>query len=212
MSMHSSAVVYTYADRFLEQRAGRGGVALPCRDVRVKKRELAPTAVTAAVVGLVKDGRIRLSLGQRRALLGLRKQPTVLLDRTGGAAPDTGIEGAILDSLSRSDGPLTIPKLVETMLPLSGDPWGTLIGLIEEDMLEQGYFSEGERGRAAQFFLGKKLEPDCQRILELERHVEPTRQMVASFRQANGTLYDQLVKDLRRAIRSRQEADVDVDF
>ena len=212
MSIHSSAVVYTYADRFLNERVRRGGVELPCREVRVKKRDLAVTAVTAAVVALARDGRIRLSVGERRALLGLRKRPTVLVGGTGGAARDSGIEGAILDSLSRSGDALVIPKLVEALLPISGDPWGAVIAEIEEDLLEQGYLSEGERGRAGRFFLGKKLEPECERMLELERQVEPTLQMLASFHQANGTLYDQLVKDLRQAIQSRLEVDVDIDF
>ena len=37
--MHISIIVYAYGDQFVEGRR-RGGIQLPCRDVRVKKREI----------------------------------------------------------------------------------------------------------------------------------------------------------------------------
>jgi hypothetical protein len=212
MSINTSSIVYAYADRFVGERPRRGGIEVPCRDVRVKKRAMAKTALGAAFVGLATAKRIRLSLGERRGLMGLRKRSTVFVEATGTAASSYGLEGSILASLSDRRDANAVPKIVERMLSLSEDPWGDVIARIEEGMLEQGLLVEGERGKAATFFLGKRLEPDCQRIGALEREATLAEQTLDGFRQANPAIYEQLLKDVQKGIRARLDVDVDVDF
>ena len=212
MSINTSSIVYVYADQFLEDRPRRGGVKLPCREVRVKKRELAETAMVAAFVGLTEAKQIRLSIGKRRVLLGLRKRPAVFVASLINATSARGLEARILESLKGSQDPKPVLDIVAGVVPISEDPWGGVIARIEEDMLEQGFFVEGERGKAAQFFLGKKLEPDCQRIAALQDQAGLAAQRMSSFRQADPAIYEQLVKDVHQGIRARLEVDVDVDF
>jgi hypothetical protein len=209
MSTNTSSIVYVYGDQFVEVRR-RGGVELPCRDVRVKKQDLAATAMTAALIGLAKGGHARLYVGTRRALL--RKRSAVFVEPLGGAPSMGGLEGALLASLGDDQDANAVRTIIERLLPMSGDPWGDVIGRIEEGMLEEGYFLEVEREKkVAKFFLGKKLDPDCQRIAALQEQVPTVRGMVDGFRQAKEALYDQLIKDVRQGIRARQEADFDID-
>jgi hypothetical protein len=210
MTINTSTIVYAYADQFVEARS-RGGVDLPCRDVRVKKQDLAATAMTTAFVGLAEAAYVRLYVGTRRALLGLRKRSAVFVEPLRGAASIGGLEGSLLASLSDSQDANAVRTIVERLLPISGDPWGDVIAHIEEGMLDEGYFLEGERKKVAKFFLGKKLEPDCQRIGALQEQLPSVRDMVDGFRQANGALYEQLIKDVRQGIRARLEVDVDID-
>lgn len=206
--MNTSIIIYAYADEFVETR-NRGGVDVPCRDARVKKRDLAATAVTVAFVGLAERAHLRLTLGKRRALLGLRKRPAALATPLGNAESVGGLEGDLLASLSGNQDP--VRAIVERLLPMSGDPWGDVIARIEEDMLEEGYFLEGERKEVAKFFLGKKLEPDCERMATLQEQVVPVREMLDGFHRKDGALYEHLLKDVRQGIKARQEVDVDID-
>ena len=209
--MHISIIVYAYGDQFVEGRR-RGGIQLPCRDVRVKKRELANTAMTAAFVSLAEGGQLRLILGQRRVLLGLRKRPAVFVQPLDAAADSYGLEAQLLQALSDDQESNSIMKVVERVLPISGDPWGDIIMRIEEGMLEQGYFVEGERKKVAKFLLGKKLEPDCPRIATLEDQVEPAKRVLTGFQDAHSGVYDQLLKDVQKGIRARLEVEMDDDF
>jgi hypothetical protein len=208
--MNTSIIIHAYADAIVETR-NRGGVDVPCRDVKVKKRDLAATAVTAAFIGLAERAHLRLTLGKRRALLGLRKRPTALVEPLGAAGSVGGLEGDLLASLSATPAADPVRAVIERMLPISADPWGDVIARVEEEMLEKGYFLEGERKQVAKFFLGKKLAPDCQRIAALEEQVPSVREMLDDFRQKDGALYEQLLKDVRQGIKARQEVDMDMD-
>ncbi|MGD2166079.1 MAG: hypothetical protein PVH50_11200 [Anaerolineae bacterium] len=212
MSVNASSIVYAYGDRFVEGRPRVGGAQLPCRDVKVNKRELANVAMVGAFVALADAGRIRLSVGKRRALLGLRKRDVVFVEPLADVESSASLEAGLLASASGDEALTSIGKVVERLLPMSGDPWADVIARVEEDLLERGYFTEAEREKkVAAFFLGKKLEPNCGRFAALEDQVGAVDQMLRAFGEANGTVYAQLVKDVRGAIRSRQEVDMDMD-
>lgn len=196
----------------LRDAPGGGGVELPCRDVKVSKRELAQKAVVGGFISLVEGNHIRLSIVKRRALLGLRKRQVVQVEAVGGGLSDGSLEAGLLASLDQDAEKNAVTKVVERLLPISGDPWADVIERIEEDLLGQGYFTETEREKKmARFFLGKKLVPQCERFAALEERVPAVEEMLDGFRSANGEVYDQLVKDVRRAIRARQEVDMDFD-
>ncbi len=210
MSINTSSIVYAYADEFLEPR--KRGVELPCREVRVKKQDLATTAMTAAFIELAEAGHARLNVGTHGALLGLRKHTAVFVERLGGGASIGGLEGGLLASLSDNAEENSVRDIVERFLPTTGDPWRDVISRIQEGMLKEGYFLEGERKkRIARFFLGKKLNPDCQRIASLREQVTSVRDMVDKFRETNETLYEQLIRDVRQGIRAREDADMGMD-
>jgi hypothetical protein len=210
MSINASNIVYVYGDQFVEVRR-RGGVKLPCRDVRVKTVDLAEMAMTAALIGLAEAGHARLYVGTRRALLGLRKRSAIFVEPLGGAPSLGGLEGGLLASLGDDQECNAVRAIIERLMPTSGYPWLAVIRRIEEEMLEEGYFLEVERDKkVAKFFLGQKLDPDCQRIAALREHVPTVREMVDGFRQANEVLYGQLIKDVRQGIRER-EAEFDDD-
>lgn len=207
-----SGVVYLYGDHFVGGGFLKGRIELPCRGVKVKKDELAEVAATAAFIGLAQGGYARLYIDQRRGTLSIRKHKAVFLQPLERAStPPSGFEGMILQSLIDRQGLNNAVDILKRLVPESEDPWTQVIWRVSEGLLEQGYFVEEERGRVAKFVLGRKLQPDCQRIAALRGQVEPVRKMMESFRIANSEIYAQLMKDVRTAIRARKKVEADYD-
>jgi|GEM_PF-1649791 len=207
-----SGVVYLYGDHFVGGGFLKGRIELPCRGVKVKKDELAEMAAATAFIGLAQGGYARLYIDQRRGTLGLRKHKAVFLQPLGrGATLPHGFEGRILGLLSDRQGLNNAVDILKGLVPESEDPWAEVIWRVREGLLEQGYFVEAGRGRVAKFVLGRKLQPDCQRIAALQGQVEPVRNMIESFRIANQGIYAQLMKDVRAAIQARKRVAADYD-
>ena len=207
-----SGVVYLYGDHFVGGGFLGGRIELPCRGVKVKKDELAEVAATAAFIGLAQEGYARLHIDQRRGTLGLRKHKAVFLHPLEGVGtPRSGFEGRILGLLSDRQGLNNVVDILKRLVSESEDPWAEVIWRVSEGLLEQGYFVEAERGRVAEFVLGSKVLPDCQRIAALQGQVEPVRNMIVSFRIANPRIYAQLMKDVRVAIQARKSVESDND-
>ena len=205
LPVSASGVVYLYGDHFVGGGLPGGRIELPCREVKVKKKELAETGVAAAFVALAQGRHARLYIDRRSGTLGIFKHKAVFLQPLEGAGTlPSGFEGRILNSLSDRQGSNNAVDIVRRLVPESKDPWAVAIELIREGLLEQGYFAEGERGRVTKLLLGRKLLPDCQRIATLQGQVEPVRSVIESFRMANPKMHTQLLKDVRAAIKAQE--------
>jgi hypothetical protein len=210
-----SALAYLFGDRLEDLFAGRSRLpfneTLPCREVKVKVRDLPIAMLTTAFVYLVQREVVRLAVGSRGRIL---KKKVVLATPSGGSAADlSGLEGQLLDSIRRdakdSDVPTVVWRLWRSDVT---DPFSDVIRMGRQYLLELGYYSEGERRGIAKI-LGTKLVPECDKILALRSQAERVREMVAAFRAEQPELYAQLWKDVAKGIGSRQESqDVDTDF
>ena len=188
-----SSVVYLHGHRFV----GKGSVLrtcikVPCQSVKVDSLEWKTAVLATAFIALAARGYARLYLGKRRGSLGMLKHKAVLVEPLARSASPSGLEGSILASLTGRPGPMSATDIVKGLRKE-----GTFNHVMKE-LIAQGYYVEG-RGKLAQLFLGKKLVPDCTRILALQSEVQSVKNMIDPFKQANSEVYGQLMKDIRAA-------------
>jgi len=210
-----SLLAYLFGDRLEDLFAGRSRLpineTLPCREVKVKSRDLPVAMVVTAFAYLARRQLLGLSLETKGRIL---KKRFVLATPTGGLGPDLpGLEGEILASIHRDAKGNDVPTVVWRLWRSDvTDPFSDVIRRGREYLLQLGLYAEGERRGIAKI-LGAKLVPECDKILALRSEAEHVREMVADFRTAQSELYVQLWKDVAKGIGSRQESqDVDMDF
>jgi len=195
LAVSPSSVVYLHAHRFVDKASWYSTRrAVPCQSTKVDLTEWRTAVVGAAFVSLAVRGHAPLYLGARSGPLGMGKRKSVLAEPAATGASLTGLEGRILHSLARGAGPKSAVGVAKEL-----HKTGTFNSVMQE-LIAQGYYAQG-RGKLAQMILGKKLVPDCPRILALQTQVESVKSMIHSFKQANSELYDQLVKDIRRVYK-----------
>jgi hypothetical protein len=214
-TVNPSALAYLFGDRLEDLFAGRSRLpfneTLPCREVKVKARDLPIAMLTTALIHLVRRGVVRLSLDSKGRIL---KKRFVLATLTNESAANLGgLEGQILGSIRHDAKHNDVPTVVWRLWSADvTDPFSDVIRMGRQYLLELGYYSEGERRGIAKI-LGTKLVPECDRILALQAEADAVRDMLAAFRAEQPEVYEQLWKDVAKGISSRQEQqDVDVDF
>jgi len=214
-TINPSGLAYLFGDRLEDLFAGRSRLpfneTLPCREVKVKARDLPIAMLTTALIHLVSRGLVRLSLESKGRIL--KKRFVLATLASGSAANLDGLEGQILGSIHHDAKHNDVPTVIWRLWTADvTDPFSDVIRMGRQYLLELGYYSEGERRGIAKI-LGTKLVPECDKILALQGEADGVHDMVAAFRAKQGDLYEQLWKDVAKGISSRQEAqDVDVDF
>jgi hypothetical protein len=214
-TINPSALAYLFGDRLEDLFAGRSRLpfneTLPCREVKVKARDLPIAMIMTAFVHLVRQQWVRLTVESKGRIL---KKKFVLATLVGGPAADlSGLESQILGSVRQNGKHNDVPTVVWRLWSSDvTDPFSDVIRMGRQYLLELGYYSEGERRGIAKI-LGTKLVPECDRILALRAEADGVRDMVAAFRAEQPQVYEQLWKDVAKGIGSRQESqDVDMDF
>ena len=101
-TINPSALAYLFGDRLEDLFAGRSRLpfneTLPCREVKVKARDLPIAMLTTALIHLVRRGVVRLSLDSKGRIL---KKRFVLATITNESAANLGgLEGQILGSIT----------------------------------------------------------------------------------------------------------------
>ena len=213
-SVLPSALAYLFGDMLQDQFAGKTRIGfsekVPCREVKVKKKDLATVMLVAGFAHLRKSGHLRLAVGKRGRII---KSPCIHVTLAAQASGYPGwLEGRILANVSGNLKKDDVRSIVWRLLGAdSGDPWTDVIGQAQAYLLDQGYYMEEDRRRLGKL-LGKKRVPLCERILGLQQEVGALRAMLSAFRMSESDTYEQLWKDVGKGIASRQEQpDVDYD-
>ncbi len=201
-----SALAYLYGDLLQEVFAGTARISvsetLPCRQVKVKRNDLATVVLFSGFVYCATEGWLRLEASIRGRLI---KSKYVLAKRTAQPARLEGLEAGILDSVTGKESDDGVSSIVARLLRRDHvDPWGYVIRDLRRYLLGPGYFTESERGGVRKL-LGKELVPDCAKIGALRTEAGQVGNLLAGFRSAQGELYAQLWKDVSAGITSRQE-------
>jgi hypothetical protein len=214
LSVSPSALAYLYGDQLEDLFVSRARLSvnetLPCREVKLKKKDLAAMVGVAALVGLLKEDCLRLSLGSRGAII---KSKHVLASRsTRPTSRFAGLEAELMSRVTGKDKDDGVASIVARVLgDDSADPWGRWLGRVRQHLLEQGYFTSEQRSGIGRL-LGKELVPQCDRIAAVQPEVRQLRAVLAAYRAAEPQLYEQLWKDVTGGITSRQStADIDLD-
>lgn len=206
LTIMPSGLAYLYGDLLQDVFASSARVSLgeqlPCRQVSVKKFDLATLVLVTACVYWSKQGCLQFSLGTK----GLLKSRYVLARRTTQAAPRLeGLESQVLANVTGRDKDDGVASIVERVLRKDHvDPWGAVIREVQRYLLVPGYYAEAER-RGVGKLLGKELVPQCDKIATLQGQVAGVRAMLEEFRSAQSELYSQLWKDVGAGITRRQE-------
>ncbi len=212
-SLAPSALAYLFGDVLEDVFAGKSRLTtsekLPCRDVKVKRKDLAHAMLVSAFVYLARQGRLGLDVRTKGRII---KSKFVLVTASGGpAGPFASHEAQILGSIRGDPKNNGVRSIVWRLWGADvGDPWGDLIRDSQRYLLGLGYFVDQERRGIAKI-MGKKLMPNCERTLTLRPEATPLRNMLAAFRAEQPELYERLWKEVAAGIASRQESP-DVDF
>ncbi len=202
-----SGLVYLLGDRFVERdTAFTAGEKLPCSEIKVKKKDLTQAMFRAAFASLAQEGRCSLTLGQKKTLLFKTNAVLVTVNRHD--APDPGgLEARLLHALTGNPQKDSVEELVWRVIgETSIDPWAEVIGQVKEYLFQQGYFLEGERSGLAKVIAGRKLLPQCDRIVALEGHLPTVQALLESLHCQDSALNKQLCEDIKKGINSRYEA------
>jgi hypothetical protein len=214
-TINPSALAYLFGDGLENLFAGRSRLpfneTLPCREVKVKSRDLPTAMLMTAFVHLLQRQRVRLTLESKGRIL--KKRFVLASLASGSGAGFDGFEGQILGSIQQDAKHNDVPTVVWRLWRSDvTDPFSDVIRMGRQYLLELGYYTEGERRGIAKI-LGAKLVPKCDKILALRAEADAVRDMVVAFRAEQPELYEQLWKDVAKGISSRQESqDVDMDF
>jgi len=208
-SIAPSALAYLFGDvleNVFARRASRltRSETLPCRAVKVKRRDLASVMLAAALVHLAEDGHIKLTMDRKGHIFKSKAVfATLLLKRPG---QGTGsMEEQIVNNITGKKKKDDISSIVWRLLGTDwSNPWGHIIEEARGYLLAVGYFAEEKQHGIARL-RGKKLVPQCERIAALEGEARQFGKMMATFQTRQSELYKQLWKDVTSGIASRQE-------
>jgi len=208
-----SGLVYLFGDRF----AGRDkllavGEKLPCSEVKVQKKDLVQAMFRGAFASLAQDGCLSLSLGQKKILLFKASAVFVTINRRE-ARESGGLEAGILEVLTGDPRRDSVEEGVGRAIgEESVDPWGAVIDQTREHLLRLGYFVEEERSGLGRLVPGRKLLPQCERIMALQGNVPTVLALLEGLSSRDPTLNKQLGEDTKKGITSRYKTrEIDAD-
>lgn len=212
-SVLPSALAYLYGDVLESEFGGttRLGFSekLPCREIKIKKKDLAKMIVVAGFCFLRKAGHLQLAPGKTGRIL--KKKCVHVTSAGSGVGFGGGLEPQLLANVS---GKLKKDDVASIVWRLwngdSAHPFDDVIRWAQEYLIVEGYFYLEER-RGIGKLLGKKRLPHCERVLTLQREADALRAMLMAFRASEPEMYQQLWKDVGKGIASRQEQQ-DIDF
>jgi hypothetical protein len=208
-----SGLLYLFADHFVaREKPLSQSEKVPCGDAKVQRRELAQTMLRAAFASLKKEGRIGLSLGQKKTLIFKSNAIFVTL-RRGDAYTAGGLEAGIFGALTGDAGKDTVDEVSGRMISEEcPDPWGAVIEKAKDDLLRLGYFTEEGRRGLGKIIIGRAFVPRCDRIVVLQAHIPMVQGLLNGLDDGNHALGRQLGEDIKKGITSRyQTRDIDAD-
>ena len=213
-----SEIVWLRGEAFSDPAGVLNSVKVLYNDTKVKGPDLAVSALQAAVLALVKAGDAQLQPGKRKGLL--RESDTLFLVPTGRDEasgrddasgrgsnwPAGSYEAELLRTARAASDPKNnnIPVLVfHVMQDEHNIPWMQVfeplkIGLAQRGVLEA---SKGALGLSIKFALPPA---SAERVAKVD--VEPVRQTLRQFAEAQPALAELLKKEIKEGISRRQES------
>lgn len=208
-SIAPSALAYLFGDvleNVFARRASRltRSETLPCRGVKVKRRDLATVMLAAALVHLAEEGHLKLILDRKGRIFKSKAVFATLSSQRPDQGPGS-LEEQIVNNITGKKKKDDVSSIVWRLLGKDwSNPWGHIIEEAQDYLLAVDYFTE-EKRRGIARLRGKKLVPQCERIAALEKEARQLEEMMATFQTSQSELYKQLWKGVTSGIASRQE-------
>lgn len=160
-SIAPSALAYLFGnmleDVFVRRRARLLGKKLPCRTVRVNRKDLANVMLVAAFVYLAEEGYLRLTLDTKRFIFKFKTVFVALRSKQSIPYPGGSLEARIVSNITGNQKKDDVPSIIWRLLGRDSNfPWRHIIKRAPRYLLDHGYFVEEERHGVAKLF-GKKM-------------------------------------------------------
>lgn len=208
-SIAASALAYLFGDVLENVFAGRASrltrsETLPCREVKVKRRDLAKVMLVAALIHLSEEDHLELIPGKKGHILKSKAVFIALSTEQSVQGPGS-LEEQIVSNITGKKKKDDLSSIVWRLLSKDWpNPWSHIIKQTQGYLLKVGYFAEEKRHGLGRL-RGKKLVPQCERIATLEREARQLGEMMAAFQARQSELYKQLWKGVTSGIASRQQ-------
>ncbi|MBD3205410.1 hypothetical protein GF319_03575 [Candidatus Bathyarchaeota archaeon] len=196
-----STLVYLFSDRYVD-KARFQGEEVPCKGNKVKQDELAVKLVAASISWLNENNNLKLDIGKRSKMLGLRKIDTVIINKIGTPGlPSSSLESVLWDKAKKNDN---LFDLTSRIIGRSkrNNPESVIINIVKDHLADEGYLEKKKK-----MLLLTEYIPDCNRISELEDSLEEIPEIYSSIK--NNNLYKKIIGDINSGIKNMTQVDVD---
>lgn len=196
-----STIVYLFSDRFVD-KARFQGEEVPCRGNKVKQDELAVKLVAASISWLNENNNIKLDIGKRSKMLGLRKKNTVTIHKMGTPGlPSSSLESILWDKAKKNDN---LFDLTSRIIGRSkrNNPESIIINMVKEHLADEGYLEKKKK-----MIVLTEYIPDCNKISDLEDSLEGIPEIFSSIQ--NNKFYKEILDDIKEGIKNMTQVDVD---
>lgn len=197
--------VYFRATEFSREKSLLDSAALVHSEDKVRATDLAVALLAAAVLADEKAGAIRLEVGQKKALFGLRKKEALFLRPAQPAAfPAPSPETRVAEAARAAQG-----DVVEVVRAWLGEdsptPYHAVISRVEEGLATRGLF-EVEEVRHLKVFRAQRYKaPESTRQLAGAVRAEEAKALLEAARRERPEVWALLESGIRDGIKSRTE-------
>lgn len=196
-----STLVYLFSDRFVD-KARFQGEEVPCKSNKVKQDQLAVKLVAASISWLNENNNLKLDIGKRSKMLGLRKIDTVTINKIGTPGlPSSSLESVLWDKAKKNDNLFDLTSRIIGRAKRN-NPESVIINIVKDHLADEGYLEKKKK-----MLLLTDYIPDCNRISELEDSLEKIPEIYSSIK--NNNLYKKIMDDINSGIQNMTQVDVD---
>ena len=186
-----------------------GNIKLLHIDNKVSAKEIGQVMLMVALLANEQTGTVHLEVGQKKALLGLRKVNTLFV--TPGditvSWPDNSLESEIptlAKQLLADKGSNEVSTIFYTWLRKdSVNPWQSVVEMVKEGMASRGYLEEIEQKRLKFFTLTHYELPESTYSLAAQQSTEPVKQLLTMCEQTRPEVWKFLVKHIKTTVSRR---------
>jgi len=194
-----------------------GNIKLLHTDNKVSAKEISQVMLMAALLANEQAGAVRLEVGRKKALLGLRKVNTLFV--TPGditlSWPDNSLESEIptlaKQLLADKERNEVSTILYTWMRKDSSNPWHSAVELVKEGMASRGYLEKIGQKKLKFFTLTHYELPESTSSLAAQQSAEPIKQLLITCEQTRSEVWKFLVKHIKTAV-SRRTIRNDTDY
>ncbi len=207
----SSELVFLNGEQFA-QKVLMGNIELLHTNEKVSLAQLGLAILAAAFLGCEEAGAVSLGIGERKALLGLRKvrELYAVPGSEQVRLPEGSLEAAFADLAQRLEeqDQHSVQNIVYTWLREdSGSPWNTAMGLLKAGMTRRGLLDAREEKRLKVFTVTHyALAEETPRLLSGQSFT-PVKRMLESCEGSRPEVWKLLVSGIKKAISARTESD-----
>ena len=186
-----------------------GNIKLLHTDTKVSAKGVGQAIMLAALLANEQTGAVRLEVGQKKALMGLRKVNTLFV--TPGditvSWPDNSLESEIrplAEQLLADKGRNEVSTIFYTWLRKdSANPWQSAVEYIKDGLASRGCLDKIEQKKLKIFTLTHYELPESTSSLAAQQSAEPIKQLLTTCEQTRPEVWKFLVKHIKTAISRR---------